>query len=454
MSRGQRAVKRTTLLAIVAVALSGGLGHAQTVNSARTGSIDLTTRLQYDTNPNLTTGAASGQFSASERLDFSVLTETRSQQFQADGGGAIRYDDANGLTFVRPDIRLRYSMDAKNSDVTARFGYRETDVVGFFDIDPSAATILISDPGTLRTLSGGATVNLAKNAPFTFSASVDHTAVEVRNTIDPTLFDTFDTTVSASAGLRFSGVTQGTLTVSHNIFSADDATQTLTNTTSANFSISHEVKSALTVTGDVGYLRRDLELSGTSTVRDGFRVGVGVDQARPAGNVFGRLTFDRTRPTERSSLTIGGSRQLPAGNLNGSLTASYVPGTGYEFCGSAGYDQQLPDGSFRFNLDQSFQTDQNDNETLTTRFGLGYRKNVTATSNLSVNFNFARIEDAGAGTTPTVDRATLAATYDRAITPDWNMSVGYAHRLLSDAGGRADSDSVFLSLSRNVQFGF
>ena len=454
MLRGQRAVLKISVLAMAAVAASGGFGYAQTTNSARTGSVDLTTRLQYDTNPNLQVSNPSGEFTVSERLNFSILMETRSQQFSATGGADAQYSSSNGVDLTRPDVRLRYSTDRKNSNFNARVGYSEVDVVGSFDIDPSAAVILISDPGTLRTLSGGATVNVGLNAPFTFTGNVDHRDVQVLNTLDPSLFDSSNTVVGGTGQLRFSPVTQGTVSVAHNMYSANDATQTKTDTTTADFSISHEVKSALTLSANVGYLRRDLELNGASNVRSGFKAGLGVNQDRPAGAIFGQFSYDQTGPSDRTSLTLGGSQQMPTGALGASVTAANVQGSGLQLIGNANYTQQLSDGSIRLNLNQAFQTDQNDNETLTTRLGLGFQQNVTATSNLSVDLNYARVEDAGNGSQPTQNRASLAAAYDRALTPDWNMSVGYTHRLFSDPNGTANSDSVFLSLSRNVQFGF
>ena len=69
--------------------------------------------------------------------------------------------------------------------------------------------------------------------------------------------------------------------------------------------------------------------------------------------------------------------------------------------------------------------------------------------------NASRSEDAGAGAAATLNRATVSATYSRELTADWDMLLGYSHRASSgSAVATANADSVFLTLTRNIQFGF
>ena len=457
MLRGQRAVIRTAT-AIMTVALSVGHLHAQTANSAKTGSLDLTSRVQYDTNPNLTFGTPTAELTVSERADFNVSTETRTQKFQLSGGGSARYTFASGggsvLDFVRPDVNLRYTNDVKGAGVQATAKYQTVDVVGFYDIDPSVVTIIVADPGTITNWGGSVFADFGRNAPASFSFGLNYNKDDVNGTADPTLFDNSLTSFNAGAGLRFSPVTQGDLRIGHQIYDASDAVSTRTVTSTVDFTVTHELKSALKLTGNVGYLTRDLTQSGTTAQRSGFKAGLRVDQARPAGDLFGRIDYDGTGPSTRTSLTVGGSIQMPAADISGSVTAANVSGSGLELIGSASYAQQMSDGSLRFGVNQAFTTNQNDQEILTTRLNFQYLKNVTSNSDVNVSLNYTRSEDAGAGSYPTQNRATLGAAYSRALTPDWNMSVGYNHRLYSDDTNRADSDSVYLTLSRNVQFSF
>lgn len=457
MLRGQRAVLRTAT-AFMTVALSVGHLHAQTANSSKTGSLDLTSRVQYDTNPNLTFGTPTGELTVSERADFNVTSETRTQRFDLSGGGSARYTFSGGaggtFDFVRPDVNLRYSNDVKNAGVQATARYLTTDVVGFYDIDPSAVTIIVADPGTITNWGGSVSADFGRNAPASFNFGLSYNKDDVNGTADPTLYDSSSAAVNAGASLRFSPVTQGDVQLRHQIYDADDAASTRTQTSTVDVSVSHELKSALTLTGNLGYLTRDITVLGTSSQRSGFQAGLRVDQARPAGGVFGRIAYDGTGPSDRTSLTLGGSVQMPAADISGSVTAANVTGSGLELIGAASYSQQLADGSVRFGVNQAFTTNQNDQEILTTRLNFQFLKNVTSSSDLNVSLNYTRSEDAGAGSYPTQNRATLGAAYNHALTPDWNMSVGYNHRVYSDDTSRADSDSVYLSLSRNVQFSF
>ena len=51
------------------------------------------------------------------------------------------------------------------------------------------------------------------------------------------------------------------------------------------------------------------------------------------------------------------------------------------------------------------------------------------------------------------DGGTLSATYQRDLTEDWNLSIGYQRRYLSEAGASDAWDNlVFLTLDREFSW--
>jgi len=458
MGRGRAKHKNIVGIAVVAVALGVGPSLAQTPTSPVTGTIGLTTSVDIDTNPGLT-ATPNTRTTIAQKLSFAITTENRNQLFEFSGGTDLRYDiqsgSTNSLSISDPNFLARYTRDAGNSSLSAQANFRRGEITTVFDIDPTMAVVLVSDDGTQTTAGADLQVQLGKNAPLGLDFSLGHDFTEYSGTADPNLFDRRTTTAGINTSLRFSPVTQGNFGINITDYSAEDVTTTNTQTTSYDFSVSHELRRALVIDVNLGYQTRDLTLSGVTTTNDGMRAGINLTQTLPNGDIFGGISLDQTGPADRTSLTFGRSLTLPAGNLSASITAADVAGTGLQVFGNANYTQSLADGSFNIDLGQSLSTNQNNQDILFTRFGIGYQQQVTSASDLNLSLNMSRSEDGGAGAAPTQNRATLAATFNRQLTPDWDMSVGYRHRLYSSSTSpQANSDTLFLTLTRNIQFGF
>jgi len=87
--------------------------------------------------------------------------------------------------------------------------------------------------------------------------------------------------------------------------------------------------------------------------------------------------------------------------------------------------------------------------------GFAYNKALNSDSGINLSMNLSRSEDGGAGAAPTLNRTTVSASYSRALTPDWDVTMGYSHRTNSGSAiSSARSDSVFLTLTRDLKFGF
>ncbi len=457
MGRGPRA-NLTIFAATLAVAFCGGQGFAQTPASPTTGTVNLTSRIDYNTNPGLLTVGPVPELSVSERFSFSLTTETRNQSLTASGAGSLRLVNvggANSFNFTQPNLNLTYMRDVANASVSANFNYWSGEVVSSFDSDPTAAVVLVVDSGTLTTTRASVGLQYGITAPLGVSVNLSQNRNVYAGTTDPSLFDSTTTTLAKSLSMRISPVTQGQLDLSFSDYNAADATMTSTQTTNLGFSVSHELRSALLLQGDLGVQSRTTAAGGPASTRTGVNAGLKLTQTTPRGDIFAGVRVDQTGPPNITSLNIGRTLPLPAGQLSGSVTASNVSGTGLQLYGDAAYNQQLADGSIDVSLSQSLTTDVFDQDVLLSRINLGYTQNVTANSSVNLGVNVTRSSDAGSGAAPTQNRGSLTASYDRMLTPEWDMSVGYQHSFYSSSTSPlANSDELFLTLTRNIQFGF
>ena len=463
MRRGGRK-QNTVLHMIAAVAFGVGpsvvLAQQQQPSSPVSGSLQLSSSAELDTNAGLAPTSPGARLKFSERIRVNVTSETSNQilRFTGSGWADVTFQPGGGtaFNFGNPNLRLSYNRDAANAAFAGSADYWSGDIVSAYDIDPTAGVFLVVDDGTLTRTGVNVGVQTGLRAPLGLSLDFIYDGVDYEGTTDPALFDTITAQYMAAADMRISPVTQGR--VSAGVVTYEDSAVPValsTVTTSYDFAVTHELRRALTLDANIGVQEREVTSGGPLGTRTGMSGGVRATQLLPRGDVFAGVSFDETGPANRTNLSFGHSLTLPAGSVSASLTATDIQGHGVRLLGNASYSQQLSDGTFDMSLGQSIGTNQLDEDVLTTQFGVAYGQQVTAASDLNLSFNLTRTEDGGAGSAPTRSRATFTASYDQALTPEWDMSVGYRYRAFSsETVSAANSNAIFLNLTRNIDFGF
>ncbi|MBV1867630.1 MAG: hypothetical protein KUG69_06960 [Marinosulfonomonas sp.] len=428
-------------------------------NSSLTANIGLTTRVELDSNPDLSTGPSESRFRVSEDLSFSVLSESRTQIFEVSATTGLRFSNTHGsgseTETVDPRIQLRYFRESANSDLDIRGSYREGDVSSSFDEDPSAAVSLIVDTGTLQATTASLDFSIGKEAPLGLDAGIAFDRVEYSGTTDPGLIDEEKITASLALNAEISGTTQARLSFTNIDYDSTDPASLHTETNVYNATLSHELGRGLTIDGSLGFREKDTYAGGPITTRDGMFGSLDVTQSRSNGAVFAGMSFDNSRIEDHASLTFGRSLDLPDGSLSARVTLTDVSGTGTQLFGNLNYFKELRSGSLRIDLDRTLETNDQDEDIAFTQLGVNLLHEVTEISNVNLSMSVSRSEDGGAGAAETLDRASFTATYSRPLTSDWDWSVGYRHRRSSSStSSLATSDAIFMTLSRNIQFGF
>lgn len=445
-------------IAIATVAFSTSELLAQAGVSPLVMSLDFVTSVEADTNRELAVTSPGTTFEVTETLSFGLHSETSVQSLDFTVSGALRYlddpDDGTSFDFDEPTFRLTYSREISDSSLTLSANYRLSDVSDAIDgaeLDPDD---LVTGGGQVAVFGASVNLQIGSDAPLGFAFDASWAERDYRDTTDPDLFDTSDNSIGVSASLRFSPVTQGTLSVLRTNSSADDAESTETKDTFYDFSVSHELRRALTLTGSLGYADRDTTEFGVLTTTSGLTGGIEAVQALRNGSVSAEISFDNSDEENKISLSVGRSMELRDGSLSASLTAVNGEDSGTIFLGTLDYTKSLANGELTAGLRQSILTDSDDDEVKLTELSLGYMHRINSVSGLSLDLSVSRSEDGGIGSAPETTRSEIVASYSRELTSAWDLSVGYRHRSFKEEGAStAKSDAVFLTMTRSLEFG-
>ncbi len=459
MGRG-RLLKQQAKISAMILALSAGVAFAQTLDSPISATVSLTSSVDANTNKFLDAASPGSTVDISERLSFSLITQNSIHLLEVSGSASLNFDDIGSgasVDFRLPTVTLHYARDTGNSNLDASASYWNDTVVSSFDLDPTEAVFIIVDTGTLTTIGANLAFNTGVNAPLGFSFTASYKDNDYDGTSDPELFDETTVKIGASAKLRLSPTTQGTLSASFTDFesSALPPRATKEQTTVYNIGVSHAATPALTIDGNIGFRDEETNLGGAPTTIDGIFGGIGVVRDLPRGTIFGRAKVDDSGSATSKSLTFGGSLDIEDGSLTASLEAEKTEGRDVLLLGNVAFKRDLPSGSLTIDLNQTITTNSLDQDIKVSTLGIDYDRALTGSSALNLALDISSTQDAGAGAADTLNRATVSATYSQELTPGWDMLLGYKHRLSSgSAVASANSDSIFLTLTRDIQFGF
>ncbi len=459
MKRGsKKALQAGTVFSAAVIAAASAYAQ-QSPNSPIGAHLTFTTRADMDTNRNLAAVSPGISFGASETLGFSFKTENSTQVLELFGGAALSLSAGGGsgtsTSVTQPTATLRYSRNAANGNMQADLKYWSGPVNSAYLANPSVPTSLVVDTGTLATTDATYSGVIGLNAPLSYGVNASYRAKTYTGTTNPALFNEWTSTLGASLNARISPTTRGTFSITQTNYASQDATSTKYQQMDYVFGISHELSRATTVSANLGYRDKRTTISGATTQALGLVGSITGTRTLPNGTLFGGVTVDIAAAAPKTVLNFGRTLDLPDGTLTAQLSADLTRGNPVRFFGALSYNKQMPDGQFRVNLNQSLSTNNFNQDILRSDLTVGYQKTLNSVAGIDLSLNLSRSEDGGAGAAPTINRTTISAAYNRAITQDWSFSVGYAHRQASgSAMTTANSDSLFFTLTRDLQFGF
>lgn len=173
-----------------------------------------------------------------------------------------------------------------------------------------------------------------------------------------------------------------------------------------------------------------------------------LDRARPAG-LWAVSTEVEDRPEgTRHALRFGQDVERPEARLSWRLGYSGGEGGGAAV-GRLSWQHDLPAGSLRLSLNRDVTASQDTDQTqVQDVLVFDWRQDLSERDRLSLGLGLAR--DKSLSDDSHSRNTYLTATWSRALTEDWQMSLGYEYRVSRDAGEEeAHSNSVFLGIGRD-----
>ncbi|WP_210528790.1 hypothetical protein [Rubellimicrobium arenae] len=185
--------------------------------------------------------------------------------------------------------------------------------------------------------------------------------------------------------------------------------------------------------------------------RYGLDVGGSID--RPAGQIFGQLAFDDTEDGLRTELSFGRELQRPLGLFSGRLGVARDATGELQLTGGVQASRTLPRGSASLSLDQSVQTREGEDEELVTTLAAQYQRNLTPLASLSLDALYGETQTTGGG--DSTSSIEFGASLNRQLAEDWSLSLGYRHQQRDETGDElARNESLFLTIGRSFRGGF
>ncbi len=420
-------------------------------------------RLTYDDNYALSPSSPGGSWISDTTFGFDFSSVTQLDDLRLFGSAVLRYADLptgvkSGLE--DPRINLSYARTGANSRLTfdARFRRVDRDFLDPFDVaEEQLSTGLIGSGGTRTTRYAAISYRGGINDPIGFNVGLSHDATDYSNTTNFRLFDS--TTDNANLTLFFtpSRVTQWSLDFGLTKYDSNDATLQESTTRDVSLGLTREIDPALSLNAAIGFSRIITdEVIGGLPVRSrdsGATGSFGLTKTLPNGTAGVTLQQSQTTNGGYTTLSFSRSLALPLGSLSASLGAVHTESGNTNWIGSLAYNRQLRSSDFTVSFDRSVSTNSLDEDVLDTLLQANYGYVINQVSRLDFSMSYGRSEGAGLSTVPTVQRTTLTASYTRNLTPDWDLTGGVQIRSRDETGvGKADSNSVFVSLGRSFSF--
>lgn len=409
------------LIAALALALTTLPAAAQDGDGVRY-VFGLSERLEASQNPELSIQAGDNTLSSVTSLSFGVTSSTPvdALSLSLEGGLRLSKTGSDGLVtgIDGPQLAFGYDRTAANSAFATSLDYSDdrietlrplSDFItedGGIDLPTNPDDL--TGTGTRRATGAAVRLDLGTEAPLGVSLSAGFDKTDYSDVSDADLVDSQSTSLGASATLRFSETLSGDVSLTQDIYEAEDAATTRRVTQGLDFGISQEISPRLSVSAGAGLSISRTEEFGVETRSEDATARAGVNLALPNGGLSFDIALD--------SAEISWQQTLPRGSIGAALSRS-----------------PDPDGSGS-----------------TSVLALNYSQSLSAASGLNFGLSYSDFSDPGEND---VTRTDLTASYTHSLTPDWGMSVGANYSLRDEATvGTANSSTLFLSLSRNFEF--
>lgn len=386
-------------------------------------------------------------------------TVTRLSSFRLNVAGLLRASSDGSLTgtgFRQPSAELAWSRvtpDAKFSLGARYTRTRTSDTTSYYLLpDGSLSPDPLVSSGTVSVASTSLSFETGLRAPVGFALTGNAMNRHYNGAVGTDAYDSRTRRSTATMKLRPGQTIEYSLGLSYSHESDDNILQTRRRSTGI-FAGMQRSTDGLTLDTQLGYQRSvtdQIAPFGTQ-VSTGLYGSVGLTRDLPTGNIAATLDSARDNIGLRNTLSIGILRKTRDGSqLSAKVGLAARPRSNAQVVGNLTYAGKLPDASYSLAFDRSVSLNANNVDVAYTRLTAGYTHKISQISSLGLDLSVSRVSGAGYGTYgPATSRQSLALSFNRDLTADWQLSAGLKHLHQSSSSGPATDNSAFLTIKRS-----
>lgn len=422
---------RNKLWIALCCGLAAPIVHAQEGGTRVT--FGVSTGLTASDNWTLEEGVEESSFQFATDLTFGLSSQTRNSSASIDLGGQLQHTDIAGTEtstgLADPFINARYT----RSGVTDEF-----QIDGRLEFIDQEIDFSDSD-GTRTTGEIGTQYSFGNGLPFggTVAASMSQSRFDNSSDDD-------ESTASASVSLRFETSPNLTITprVSFVRYEVGDPVTETTDTTTVGIGFNARINDVSSVNVQVS----ETSIDGPDEETSGLTGSI--TYQREGQNSTHIFSASQDVSNEGTRTELGYGRRLQFGENSGSYGFGLARGADdtETFTANVDISRPVPDGTFSFGLDRSFQTTVDGEETLTTDLSASYSQDLTDAAGFDISAGYNLEEDAEDDQTA---NGSASIFYRRSLTNDWALRTGWTYNWTRDeADVEVSSNTLSISLNR------
>lgn len=390
-------------------------------------------------------------FRGRTELGFNLLSQTRNQTLSYDLNTAIEQIFNNGVTveLEQPRTSLAYTVENQQSILSAELFYRQTDT----DTDNFNAslddpdTLIFDDTGIREDTTFALGYEFGRDARFGGSIGLGAARIAYSDLTTGNRSD--EDRLFGSVDLNFEIDPTFIATLGYNNFDLDREfgrdTENENLSVGANFSITP----TLDARTSVGVTRVTNTLNGVSDTDEGFSYAINLTQARPLGEFRASLDSDLNENGRRTNALVGGTFETRRGVFDIDLGVIDTTNGETNPLLRLGYAQDLQQGQYSVDLDQTFGSTTEGEDTLNSRLRLALRQDLNSSARFGFSFTYQSTDVLGAD--EDVTRWEVGTSFNRSLTRDLALTARYSYALVEEDGLEQDQEnSFFIGLETSV----
>ncbi len=446
-------VRRVVLPGAALAVMLHGASHA---DPGLVANVDISQSIGFEREE---AGAASSEtLRGLTNLRFGLDSITRTQSFVTSLGTGVSYNDPempDGFKVETVNGLMLYDLRGPRSDLNFRIRYSEADIddAVLNDYLDEEGIFVDSETGsgTRNTLDFATGLTLGRDEPLSLDLRYSYRDIGYSDTAGSGFNDTVRQAFGATAGFIISP----TLSVDAVFFwrEQDESGSGSIDRTTTGYGLSaaYRVTPSTTVTGSVN--QTDITTNAANGNPGGLGFALGASHARPNGTIAVDYSSTETVNGTRQQGLLGRSFNFRRVDLNISAGAAKTGDLSVEPLVNLGLSYEIgPSSALTLNLSQRSVVNSDDQETVRTRFNLGYTHAINSRSSLNGNLQVASEDVISAGgDNLNTYRGSITYRYD--IGGDWDFVTGYEVRRTEREIADDDSrESLFVGIAKSFSF--